>query len=630
MAGSGRQRLTQELADECLSLRQEVRELARINPDRFVRKFFKIKTKVPGAPLQPLNYWHPQRVSRALRAQDKKEGRPIRHFYLKSRQVGETTDCAADLSCNVWAMDNYEALIIAHDKKRAGKILLMCHTFFDELPLPLQQIVQHATQEMIRFKDSKSAVNIMTAANFEAGRGDTIHAAQASEFCYYDDPVAVMQALEQLLPMLPGTIGLIETTAQGAGTKAHEFWLVALGNARRIKKGKVSLPGDNPYRGYFHAWQEDPRNVKIFENDREKADWLSAMLDEFPDLKNRAENYKLTPEQLGWYYQTLKEKCYGDELYMCQEYPCDETEAWTSSGTPIFPAKQLGRYEAGCRPGTLYACYKKENRVTSDITAFNAFEELYQGSDLDRESDPYIEVWQRPIPKRRYAIGADGSAGFAKSDFSSAFVYDMFTLEQVAEIHGRMEPADFATVLRCVGTLYNMAIIAPETNGMGLTVLSHLKDKYFNIYMRREETARGAPKITDKMGWETTASSRPQLIINAKRLFLEKAKGTELHSFIRSKHLVRELQTFVQGQNGKPEAAHGCNDDRVFGWAITLVVIFYELYNSLAKDEGALPGGNIWTPAPEEIRLPKMSDVMDSLLDPELRGWDNSRVKYFD
>jgi len=592
--------------------------MARQNPDKFISEFFKIRLKEPGAPLALLKFNHPQQVSRRLRREERKQGLPIRHFYLKSRQVGQSTDTAADVAAHTWANDNYQSLIIAHDKTRASSLLEMAHIFFNNLPLPLQLLLARSTSERISFEGTNSGTTIMTAANFTAGRGATIHEVQASEFCFYEDPALVMQAIEQLLPMMPGTQGVIETTAYMAGSPAHQFWQESLENTIRLAQGKNTF-GNNPYRGYFHAWQDDPKNAKPFKNDFEQAEILAQMFFEFPDLIGRMEQFKLTPEQMYFYFETLKLKCQGDEVFMSQEYPCEEGEAWSVSGKPIFPTKQLGAYMTRTRPGILYNVWRKDREDLEEITLFNKLEDLKEEPLLDRKSMPYIEIWKPPQPGRKYLIGADGSAGYQDSDFSSAFIHDMVTLEQVGEVHGRFEPDKFALLLRSLGVIYNNAIIAPEVDGVGLTVLSHLKDKYWNIYYRREETAKGI-KVTNKMGWSTNIGSRPQLIINAKRIFLERYRtgGERMSELIRSKSLVDELRTYITGPTGKPEAANGCHDDRVMAWFITLIAIFHELYNTIAKEDGNLPGP-ILSSGFEAIN-PRMDDVLEAILDPP-RGW---------
>lgn len=623
MPGSGRQRLTTSIYEDCEPFRNKMREMAREHPDRFISQFLKIKVKEVGAELTYMKFFHNQRVGRRLRNEDRRNGKPIRHFYLKSRQVGQSTDAAADVFAHTWSNNNYESLIIAHDKARAKKLLAMSHLFHKELPLPLQLMLEQSSREAIRFQDTNSGFGVMTAENFGAGRGDTIHEVHASEFAHYKEPVVVMQALEQLLPLLPGTQGIIETTALGAGTPAHKFWEEALKNTVREKEGK-SMPGENPYKAYFFHWADDPLNVRAFDTDRARDETMEQILFEVPSFVDRMITYKYTPEQIHWLYWVLKFKCFGDLLQLAQEYPSDQAEAWLATGTPLFPLKQLSTYLSHCVPGTLYHPYKEDR--TDEISYFSDLEHLAKVDGdasekrVHRESgEAYIEVWRKPIPGRRYNIGADGSAGYTASDYSSAFVQDMYSLEMVAEIHGRFEPSDFAMLLKSVGTCYNSAMVSPEVNGMGLTVLSHLKS-YINVYFRREETAKGII-CTQKYGWDTNVGTRPGMIIHAKRLFMERFKsgGERMAEFIRSAALITELRTFVTDATGKPSAANGCHDDRCIAFFITLVTTFHELYNSTAGETGDMPGPVLGQLG--DLTNPRMEDVMAAILDTEARGW---------
>lgn len=608
--GSGRLKLSTKQYRELESFRNQARDLARNDIDKFIQAFFKIKVKKPGAPLETMKFNYPQLQSRKWRNEDRANNLPIRHFYLKSRQVGQSTDAMADAAAHTWAMDNYESLVIAHDKDRASKLLLMAHTMFDNLPEPLQIMLERSTSEKIRFKGTNSGMAIMTAANFEAGRGNTIHEVQFSEFCFYDDPPAVVRNVNQLLPSLPGTQGIIETTALNAGSPAHKFWEEAWENRSLAETGKRIPPLG--YKGYFHPWQDDPSNIHTFETERELHDFIADLYYSYPDVKDRAEAYQLSPEQVAYYGINLY-KCEGDEILCQQEYPCDPMEAWISQGKPIFPLKQLAQYYKGARPGRLYHPYTEDFKSTGEIRMFSRLNQLLENKDILRNGEPYIEVWQPPIPKRRYAIGADGAAGYTTGDFSSAFVIDLVSLEMVAEIHGRLEPSEFAVILRSVGAIYNNALVAPEVEGLGLTVLSHLKDKYINVYYRREETAKGM-KVSGKMGWSTNTATRPGLVANAKRIFLERYRqgSSKMKELVKSQMLINELRTYINGRNGKPEAAPGCHDDRVMAWFITLVAAMHEVYNTIATEDGALPDA---IASPSLDRNPRMEDVMETVLE---------------
>lgn len=629
MPGSGRQRLTRKVNEEFEEFRNDMRAQARRNPGRFINNFMYIKPNRPGAPLELMQRNHPQLVSAAIRQADLEAGRPVRHYELKARRVGISTDCVIEGFTYTWAYDNWDSLIIAHDKERASKLLAMAHIANEHLPIPLQLLIEKESTEHLRFGGTHSGMTIKTAANFmKASRGDGQMYAQCSELCYYDDPKGVLMAVCVLVPYLPGTIIRAETTAQGAGTQAHDLWLEALENNTNIANGKPLAK--NSFRAIFHAWQDDPANSLPFNNDIEKAARMEQILFEYPELRGRMEVYMLTPEQVHWYYQHLLTTCFGDTKFMCQEFPCDQEEAWLSSGTPIFAARQLGGYFKNCRAGLLLGVTKKDQGVEGELKVFRRFEDVDETPHADRETEPYIEVWQRPLQGRRYAIGVDSSAGYAKGDFTSMFVLDMITLEMCAEFHGRVEPSDGAKIAGSLALIYNNALVAPELDGLGMALLSHLKEWYWHIYQQRIESSFGL-KITDKLGWSTNTSTRPSLIANGKRLFLEKHRqGEESYSmFIKSKGLVQELRSFVTGPGGKPQAAPGKFDDRVMAWLIALIVIFQELYGTVAKEDGALPAPAYAAQGTGDVSSkPKMSQVMEDILEGG-RGWAKSTGLFY-
>ena len=169
-----------------------------------------------------------------------------------------------------------------------------------------------------------------------------------------------------------------------------------------------------------------------------------------------------------------------------------------------------------------------------------------------------------------------------------------------------------------LGYTYNNAIIANEVNGIGQVVLVKLREHYNNVYIRRKDTAAGI-KMDGKLGWNTDQNTRPLLVGNAKRLFREMSMDPEkARRFIRSSALCDELRTFVTGKNGRPEAAHGCYDDRVMTWGIGLTAIMYEVYGKLCSEDEAPPGG--LTTGQETHEQPRMSDIMEKILNPG-RGW---------
>jgi hypothetical protein len=90
----------------------------------------------------------------------------------------------------------------------------------------------------------------------------------------------------------------------------------------------------------------------------------------------------------------------------------------------------------------------------------------------------------------------------------------------------------------------------------GLTVLKELQR--LGAYLgQREELDMVTNNWTKKVGWLTTAQSRPlavDAIVDAVR-----DQGIDIACL----HLLGEMQTFIRNKKGKAEAGGGCHDDDV-------------------------------------------------------------------
>jgi len=549
---------------------------------------------------------YPQMQLRAERAEDRKQGIPVRHNYLKSRREGITTDSGGDTYAHVYGNDNYNALQVAHDKDRAAEILAMSHLFQEQMPESIKQKLARSATNKLKFARTNSQMTIMTARSVLAGRGGTLHYLNISEFAWCESPVLLIREIEQSLIYHWSTQGIIESTALLAGSPAHQFWKAGKKNKRGQKP-----KGDHWWRSIFLNWMDNPEHCVQFRNERDMAEQLEQVFWEYPELKDRMLNYKMSPGQIVQYAHFVK-KCKGDLLFTQQEYPCDDEEAWVASGSPIFSLSLIGKYQAACEQGWML-----EPRIDGRYQMFKGLDKL-AALDAESEDAPYLEVWEKPIPGRKYLIAADCADGYMTSDYSCAYIHDIKTMEQVAEFHGHIDASEFAILLIALGYTYNSAVIAPEVNGVGQVVLVKLRDSYLNTYARRRDTAAGV-KMDGKLGWNTDQATRPLMIGNAKRLFREMATISKNLKVIRSASLCAELRTFVTGKNGRPEAAHGCYDDRVMTWCIALTAIMYETYGKLCGEDEPPPDGLIT--GEETHRNPKMSDVVDKLMNDLPSGW---------
>lgn len=541
----------------------KVRLLAAQYPDEFVQQQIKVVNKESIAVPFRFN-WSQRQVSARLALQ-KKENKPVRAYVLKSRQVGLSTQIAARGFVNTWANDNYESLIIAHQEIRAQELLARTKFFYQSLPGILQLPLAQDSKAGIKFADTRGSMMIVSAKNIQAARGGTKQFVLFSEFAYYNRPVHILTEIEQLVARSAKTEIIIETTGHGRGSTAHDFW-------NDCKLGREN------YDAIFLPWTQDPANNYQFGSDKERNYSLGLAFDYEPKLEDKMKHYCLNAGQLYSGYLILKEQCHGDWEKFCQEYPCDDDEAWRATGECYFGAENLNLLH----PEQFSYEYKVFNKNAPLGMEFSSFDDLTKIDKLDENgSRPYFKVWREPSPTANYVIASDSAHGEEDGNFSSTMVIDMYTYEMMCEFHGRVRPDEHAYVIASLGNIYNGALAAPEYNQPGNATLQELRKIYPNLY-RWKFIDDFKARQSNKLGWQTNSQSRPLMLALGKRLIEDLARGKLFnHNMIKSKALVDEMRTFVvQELDGKAEAAPGCFDDRVMTWLIAVMVASQETYGS--------------------------------------------------
>jgi len=243
------------------------------------------------------------------------------------------------------------------------------------------------------------------------------------------------------------------------------------------------------------------------------------------------------------FLESKRKELMNDDLFN-QEYPSTEKDAFISSGRPFFDLQILEWYRNMCKEPILRGMlYRTGN-----------------GIGIQPESNGYWKIWIKPQPDYQYVIGADVGE---ISDYSVASVINQRTKEVVATFRGHLDAAEYGYQLALAGKYYNLAIIAPEKNGLGMGVLTTLKlAEYPNIYTRKSYD-KITDTTTDQVGFLTTSSTRPLILSDLQSLL----HGKELKIF--DSGFIDELGHFVRNEKtGKPEAEKGSHDDRVMSLAI--------------------------------------------------------------
>lgn len=342
-------------------------------------------------------------------------------------------------------------------------------------------------------------------------RGDTNNNVHVSEAAFIKDAENRMAAtLESVPKRETGSNITIESTANGMGGWFHEGWSDA---ENRL----------TDYDAVFFGWWQNPAN-------RAPAPRGYKPSEAARELARRAkERYGATldTDALFWWERKKAER----KRLMEQEHPTFPEDAFLTSDAMVFDGEIVRRLQI-----------RAPRRIWKKV-----------------------EIWQEPIPGRRYVLGADPAEGVG-GDASTIEVVDAVTLEQVAEYASNtIPPAAFAKTIARVATHYNHALAAVERNNHGHLVLDRLKDIYGNIFVKTTFDERMA-KRTKKLGWETTSHTR-DLILD------ELVDGVESGAVkVRSGKLQGEMFTFVTDEDGRREAKEGKHDDLVMALAIAVKV----------------------------------------------------------
>lgn len=511
----------------------------RANPRWFIEQFLWIVDK--SSRLVPLKLNAPQERLYAAIGRCWAAGRPVRILVLKARQWGCSTLCEAVMFARTALFPNVRSYIVAHDQDSAEKIFAMSKLYHDLLPEPVRPTTRYSNRKELFYENGddrtrgtnpglRSRFTVATAGRIELGRGDTLQNFHGSEVAYWDDAGAVMLAVKQAIPDHPGTIIVLESTANGVGGYFHREW-------QRAKAG------ESGYEPLFIGWFELPEYARPLDGPRREFE--ASLPEEEQRLRERR---RLSLEQLAWRRWAIQNKCDGDEEKFRQEYPADDVEAFLLSGRPAFNPLLLRALLDACRDPVAVGTLRPE------------------GSRIRLEPNPrgFVKVWRHPEPGHSYCVGADVAEGLEKGDYSAAQVLDRQDLALVATWHGHTDPDLFGEELARLGRYYRDAFIGCEVNNHGLTTCTALRRLGYSRLFYRQQVETVGQKATDRIGWRTDLKTKPLMIDGLAEALREGSVR------IQDKATVEELLTYVVNPDGTTSAQEGCFDDRVVALAIAL------------------------------------------------------------
>lgn len=513
----------------------------------YIENCLKIKTK--SGTVVPFRLNDAQRKLYAVAKRQQDAGKPVRLIILKARQLGFSTLTEGLIFHACATRKNVNALIVAHREDATANLFRMSKLFYDELPAPVKPMLRASNAQELVFENPsklrserearpglRSRIRCATAGGRGIGRSDTLQCVHLSEYAFWPDgadgKASTLAGILQAVPSLPGTMVVIESTANGF-EDFKERW-------------DAAVAGENDFEPVFFAWFENPDYSMTVVPGTE---WT-------PEERDLKAAYQLTDEQLQWRRWCIANNCGGSLDMFRQEYPASPGEAFLHSGTGVFDNEQIVlRLERLPEPA--------------------GRGEFTDGEWTESETGA-ITLYELPEEGVPYVIGGD-TAGEG-SDYFTAIVIDNVSGRIAAKLRQKYSEPEYVRQICALGRFYNDALVAIETNFSTYPVMKLQEMEYPNQYSREREDTY-TRQMKKSYGFRTDRQSRPRAIANLVEVFSSHPE------WFTDRELLEEMLTFCYNEDHRPEALAGKHDDLVMGAAITYAVRHQQRMTVLTEPE---------------------------------------------
>ena len=513
----------------------------------YIENCLKIKTK--SGTVVPFRLNDAQRKLYAVAKRQQDAGKPVRLIILKARQLGFSTLTEGLIFHACATRKNVNALIVAHREDATANLFQMSKLFYDELPAPVKPMLRASNAQELVFENPsklrserearpglRSRIRCATAGGRGIGRSDTLQCVHLSEYAFWPDgadgKASTLAGILQAVPSLPGTMVVIESTANGF-EDFKERW-------------DAAVAGENDFEPVFFAWFENPDySMPVVPG----TEWT-------PEEREMRDAYRLTDEQLQWRRWCIANNCGGSLDMFRQEYPASPGEAFLHSGTGVFDNEQI---------------VLRLERLPSPAGRG----EFTDGEWTESETGA-ITLYELPEEGVPYVLGGD-TAGEG-SDYFTAIVIDNVTGRIAAKLRQKYSEPEYVRQICALGRFYNDALVAIETNFSTYPVMKLQEMEYPNQYSREREDTY-TRQMRKSYGFRTDRQSRPRAIANLVEVFSSHPE------WFTDRELLEEMLTFCYNEDHRPEALAGKHDDLVMGAAITYAVRHQQRMTVLTEPE---------------------------------------------
>jgi hypothetical protein len=275
--------------------------------ETFAPRILKVKGKEGAAPVpffmnEAQRYLHKQvEIQRASTGK-------VRAIVLKGRQQGVSTYTQGRFYHRISHSRGKSALILTHEQTATDNIFGMVERFYKNAPEDYRPHLGASNAKELVFDVLDSKYQVATAGSKNTGRSKTAQFFHGSEVGFWPHAHTHMAGIGQVVPDMPGTEMILESTANGTANVFHEFWQMA------VKGRSEFMPIFIPWFWQMEYTKEPPAG---FELNEEEAEYREA--------------YGLTVGQMCWRRSKINTDFRGDASLFDQEYPASPEVAFASS-----------------------------------------------------------------------------------------------------------------------------------------------------------------------------------------------------------------------------------------------------------------------------------------------------------
>tara|TARA_R100000541_G_scaffold28346_1_gene37655 strand:- start:8272 stop:9909 length:1638 start_codon:yes stop_codon:yes gene_type:complete len=490
----------------------------------FCKEQIRILTKNATMGFVPFEFNDAQVIVNEMIEEQLKRTGKVRAIILKGRQMGLSTYSVGRVYWKSYFNAFNKSVVMAHDTATSDALFAMSRNTIANMPEDYRPTFKKSNSKEIMFEHNDSGYRLYTAGSPEAGRGTTPTIAHLSEVAFWGHDEKILAGLFQGISEADGTEVILESTANGVGNEFHRLW-----------KGAVA--GVNDYIPIFVPWTLMTEYRRKVENPEDFEESLTE------DEKGIRSVHDLDLEQLYWRRLKIAE---GTLNKFKQEYPLTAEEAFQTSGSNVFNIEKL------------------QSLIPSNILKKQMFNQASSGFEDFAQGD--LEIFEYPKYDANFVIGADCALGVGQ-DYSSCSV--MNTENKVVALYrnNKIDPSMYGDMLFYLGRYYNNALLAVESNSLGIATLNRLKQmNYVNLY-HQTKVANVSKEEGSRLGWRTTQATKPMIIAHLKNAI----ENDDID--LSSSTIIQECLEYVSDANGRTNAITGGNDDTVIGTAIALEVL---------------------------------------------------------